>query len=164
MSIVIRKVINKFEESAKVLRDSNIALANEFNNTKENVQNVPTVAAFISPDTLAKMKKKGIELFGAYEDNKCVGFVAIEKANKDVFYMMKLSVLPEYRHKGYGKDLINFVSNNVKENGGTIISIGVINKDKVLKEWFIRHGFVETGVKKFEHLPFELCLMEKALV
>ncbi len=160
MGLKIRKVIDEDEVCTEVIRNSFITVADEFNITRENA---PTNPAFAGPDSLAKMREKGIELFAAYFADLCIGFVAAEKASEDVFYMERLAVLPEYRHKGYGKELIDFVVDFVREHGGKKISIGIINENRVLKAWYIRYGFVETGLKAFKHLPFEVCFMEKAV-
>ena len=156
--IVKRIDDNQFEECISVIRNSFITVANEFNLTKENA---PTNPAFADMHTLIKMNEKGIEMYGAYEGEICIGFVAVERANEDNFYMEKLAVLPEYRHKGIGKKLIDFASACVKRNGGKKVSIGIINENKRLKDWYIKYGFVETEVKVFKHLPFIVCFMEK---
>jgi hypothetical protein len=33
----------------------------------------------------------------------------------------------------------------------------------VLKQWYQRQGFIVTEIKRFPHLPFTVCLMEKTL-
>lgn len=43
------------------------------------------------------------------------------------------------------------------------LSIGIINENKVLKQWYSSFGFNETGFKKFPHLPFTVCFMEKKI-
>jgi ribosomal protein S18 acetylase RimI-like enzyme len=93
-----------------------------------------------------------------------VGFVAIEKADDKVYYLDKLAVLPEYRHKGYGGKLVEFVSNFVKKHNGQKVSLGMINESTVLKKWYQKLGFKETGTQSFEHLPFTVCFMEKSLL
>lgn len=75
--------------------------------------------------------------------------------------MERLAVLPEYRHKGIDRKLMKFVFDNVKEDGGERVSIGIINENRKLKNWYLQYGFIETGVKKFEHLSFVVCFMEK---
>lgn len=156
--IAVRKIVDEFDECNDVIRRSFITVAEEFNITRENA---PTNPAFLGPESLVKMKDKGVAMYGAYKGNTCVGFVAVEKANDDVFYMERLAVLPEYRHNSYGRKLIDFVMDYVGENGGKKVSIGIINENMRLKEWYISCGFAETGTKKFEHLPFEVCFMEK---
>lgn len=162
MSIEFRKITNdsRLEKSAEVIRDSFKTVADDFNITREKA---PTNPAFIEPGDLIKMREKGIEMFGVYDGLVQIGFVAIEKAEGKVYYMEKLAVLPPFRHNGYGKRIIEFVVDHVRLNCGEKISIGVINDNTVLKEWYKNSGFVETGVRKFKHLPFEVCFMEKVV-
>ena len=109
------------------------------------------------------MKYKGIGMFGLFEERKQIGFVAIEKADNDNIYIERLSVLPGYRHKGYGKLLMDFVFKYVKGQGARQVSIGIVNENTVLKNWYRLYGFIETGLKKYEHLPFTVCFMEKVV-
>jgi diamine N-acetyltransferase len=160
MCLEIKRIDNEFEECAEVIRAAFITVADEFNITKLNA---PTNPAYLEAVSLEKMKKKGIEMYGAYEGDQCVGFVAIEKAGEDNYYMEKLAVLPEFRHNGYGKELINFVVDSIKMRSGQKIGIAIINKNLILKKWYIKNGFIETGTKVFEHLPFEVCFMERTL-
>lgn len=92
-----------------------------------------------------------------------VGFVAVERVNENLYYMEKLAVFPAYRYKGYGGELVKFVCNHVRHNKGKELSIGIINEHEVLKTWYKVNGFIETAVKKFEHQPFTVYLMEKAI-
>ena len=110
------------------------------------------------------MKRKGLKLFGLFEDNVQIGFVAVEKKKDKVYCFEKLSVLPEYRHHGYGGELIAFVSDYVKNAQGKKLSIGIIDEHIVLKKWYEGKGFQETTVTKFAHLPFTVCFMEKPIV
>lgn len=98
-----------------------------------------------------------------FENDVYIGFVAIEKANNEIYYMEKLAILPEYRHKGYGKKVMDFVVNYVKGKDGKKISIGIINENEILKKWYLSYGFIETETKVFYHLPFTVCFMEKKL-
>ena len=82
--------------------------------------------------------------FITYEGGICIGFVAIERASEDLYYMEKLAVLPEYRHKGIVTKLIDCVVDRVNKSGGKKVSIGIINESKKLKrlvyqEWFRRN-------------------------
>ena len=83
---------------------------------------------------LQEMKRKGLKLFGLFDDNAQIGFVAVEKKKSKVYCFEKLAVLPEYRHKGYGGELINFIYDYVKNAGGKTLSIGIINEHIVLKK------------------------------
>lgn len=114
-------------------------------------------------EALQAMVHKGAEPYGAFHDGTLVGFVAIEKADDTVYYMEKLAVLPAYRHLGYGARLIRHVMDTVRESGGKKVSIGIVDENTVLKNWYARNGFTVTGIRQFAHLPFQVCFMERSV-
>jgi hypothetical protein len=34
------------------------------------------------------------------------------------------------------------------------MKIGIIEESTILKNWYIENGFIHTGTKRYEHLPF----------
>lgn len=128
-----------------------------------NELNCPTHPSLMTLDRLLELKKRA-RLFGLFLANVQVGFVAIEKAADTLCYMDKLAVLPEYRHKDYGRKLVEFVLSYVKKHKGERVSLGMINESAVLKNWYLQLGFKETETKNFEHLPFTVCFMKKDLL
>jgi len=156
--IKIKRIDNRqnIENSVGVIRDSFRTVALEFG---LNEGNCPTHPSLITLDKLAALEEKA-KLFGLFLNDKQVGFVAVEKADGEVYYLDKLAVLPEYRHKGYGRYLVDFVVSYVKEQGGQKVSLGMINESTVLKNWYKKLGFSETETEKFEHLPFTVCFMD----
>ncbi|MFX1364229.1 MAG: GNAT family N-acetyltransferase [Promethearchaeota archaeon] len=161
---MIKKIKSKKQllESAQVIRTSFLTVTHDFNLNKENA---PTNPAFITFDKLKELKDNGVKLYGFFNKNnkKQIGFVAIEEANNALYYMEKLCVLPQFRHNGYGKELMDFVFNYVRKNNGNKVSIGIINDNIILKDYYINNGFFETELKKFNHLPFTVCFMERIL-
>lgn len=145
-------------ESLRIIKDSFITVARELDLTE---QNCPSNPAFTNLENLKKMKDKGIRMFGLFEERTQIGFVAIEKADDDIYYIERLSVLPGSRHQGYGKFLLDFVFNYAEADGAKKVSIAIVNENLVLKNWYTLYGFVETGLKKYAHLPFTVCFMEK---
>jgi ribosomal protein S18 acetylase RimI-like enzyme len=162
MNIVIKNILaeQELETSASVIRASFLTVAREFNITPENA---PTNAAFIKHADLLKMRERGIAMFGLFEDKAQIGFVAVEKADGGIFYMEKLAVLPEYRHRGYGRTLIDFVCEYVKNEGGSAISIGIIDHHSVLKNWYRACGFTITDTKSFGNLSFKVCFLSRTV-
>ena len=159
---MIREIINEneLENSVKVIADSFQTVAVELNLSKDNC---PTHPSFVTLQQLNEMKRKGLKLFGLFENDMQIGFVAAEKKKHKIYNIEKLAVLPEYRHKGYGGKLVEFSEEYVKNTDGEKLSIGIINEHAVLKKWYEGKGFKETSVVKFEHLPFTVCFMEKTL-
>jgi ribosomal protein S18 acetylase RimI-like enzyme len=84
----------------------------------------------------------------------------VSKENETTYEMEKLAVLPKYRHLGYGKALIDFTKEYVKSQNGEIVTIGIIDENTTLKQWYSAYGFTEKGTKTFSHLPFIVCFME----
>ena len=161
MAVEIRDIISPAEirGSLQVIRDSFRTVAEELGLTERNC---PAHASFITLDKLNELNKRA-HFAGFYHDGRQVGFVAIEQADNGVFYLDKLSVLPQHRHKGYGKRLVKYVLTRVKEEGGSRVSLGMIDSHTVLKGWYVKLGFRVTGTKKFAHLPFTVCFMECGL-
>lgn len=158
MSIIIKNINNNLEICLDVIRKSFTSVANDFNLNKKNA---PTNPAFIELKHLIQMDQKGVSMFGAFLENTCIGFVGIKKAMEGTYWLEKLAVLPEYRNKGYGKELIDFVFAYVREHNGKRVSIGIINEHIVLKNWYLDYGFKEVEKKVFDHLPFTVCFMLK---
>jgi ribosomal protein S18 acetylase RimI-like enzyme len=145
-----------------LLNVSHGTVAKEFGFTRENN---PTNNAFIDKLTLRTQLNKGIDLYSMSSDGKRIGCIAIERSTKelDTFYIEKVSVLPEFRNRGYGINLMDFATSKIREAGGKIVSIALIDSNAKLKRWYLAQGFIETATKDFEHLPFRVCFMNKQL-
>jgi ribosomal protein S18 acetylase RimI-like enzyme len=149
-----------FDQLAKLLNESYLTIVDDFGITQENC---PFHNAYIKGDTL-KSKLIPIREFYCLEDNNIpIGFIALEKSEneKDTFYIEKVAIHPDYRHKGKGKQIMEFVEKRINELGGKRISVGLIDVNKELKDWYKSQGYKETGTKIFDHLPFNVCFMDK---
>jgi ribosomal protein S18 acetylase RimI-like enzyme len=151
---------NMLEEAARVVSSSFSTVATEQGLTRENC---PTHPSFTDRDELKKIKDRGVELFGLYLDGELVGFVALERALDGSCYLEKLAVIPEYRHRGYGGQLVSYACSRAASLGAGSISAGIISEQEVLKSWYLGLGFEEKGTREYAHLPFSVCFMEKEL-
>jgi len=145
------------ERCVSVIRKSFSDVAKEFGLTKENC---PTHTSFITIQNLQYHWDNGFLMFGYYLDNNIIGYVSLENKDNGVFKLHNLGVLPEHRHKGYGKQLLDFCKMKVKESNGNRITIGIIEENTVLKNWYAANGFVHICTKLFDHLPFTAGYME----
>ena len=162
---MIQKVTTRddFDLLSKLLNDSFATIAKDFGLT---IKNCPTNNAFITSTNLKSQLSNNKEFY-FYETNKSiVGFISIEKSkhNPKTFYIEKVAVHPDFRHKGIGKHLMCFAENRIKKLNGYQISIGLINSNSQLKEWYSKQGYHEIEIKSFEHLPFDVCVMKKQLM
>lgn len=161
---MIRKVSaqDDFIILAKLLNEAFATVAEDFGLTKENS---PTNNAFITGEELKSQLTDNREFYIYEHHGEKVGFIAVEKSlsTPGTFYIEKMAVAPVYRHYGIGLLLMNLATNRIKELGGIRISIGLIDSNAVLKEWYRKQGFAEFELKTFEHLPFNVCMMDKLL-
>jgi ribosomal protein S18 acetylase RimI-like enzyme len=159
---MIREIFSAkdIRSSVQVIRRAFATVAVEFGLTPENC---PSNAAFVTEDDLRKMQEKGSVLFGLFDAGNQIGFVALRKASGTLFYLEKLAVSPASGHSGNGKHLMDFSTEYVRKAGGQTISIGIIDKNSRLKNWYIDYGFHETEIKRFPHLPFTVCILEKSI-
>lgn len=146
------------DSSVRVIRDSFRTVAEDLGLTTDNC---PTHPSFITIEQLETLKAKGLSLFGLFLETSQIGFVAVERANATLYYMEKLAVLPQYRHSGHGRRLVAFVIDHVRHAGGQKLSIGTIDEQRVLKDWYMMLGFAEASTSAFPHLPFTVCFMER---
>ena len=56
-----------------------------------------------------------------------------------------IAVLPEYRHKGIGRQLLAQSFNIAKELGCRIINIAIVEENRVLRKWYDGHECPDTG-------------------
>ncbi|MDR0835922.1 MAG: GNAT family N-acetyltransferase [Tannerella sp.] len=161
---MIKKISSQddFKIFAKLLNESFKTIAKEFGLTRENT---PTNNAFISAKDLKAQLMDNREFYYFDMDNRAIGFIAIEKSlsKTETFYIEKVAVHPHYRHKGIGRELLNFAIGRIRDLNGERISIGLIQSNIQLKEWYKQQGFNEVVVKSFNHLPFNVCFMELGL-
>jgi ribosomal protein S18 acetylase RimI-like enzyme len=148
--------------AARILRKANEPVAQKLGFTRENA---PTNPAFITAEKLKQQLSEKRDFYMMVRKNEAIGTIAIEKApeNNTLYYIERLAVLPEKQGKGYGRLLVQFAFDTIRERGGTSTSVAIINENTGLKEWYSGLGFCETGTRRFDHLPFTVCFMEKAL-
>jgi diamine N-acetyltransferase len=151
-----------FGKLAELLRRSFITVADEFGLTRDNCS---ANSAFIDKETLKNQLTDNREFYHMVYDNRSIGFIAIEKSVRaeNTFYIEKVAVLPEFRHRNFGRKLVEFAVERIKTLNGLVISIGLIDENIPLKNWYVQMGFHEIGKKNFSHLPFIVCFMEKKI-
>jgi GNAT superfamily N-acetyltransferase len=98
---------------AEVVRQSFATVAEDFGWTAENASGF---IAFTAYERLRNKIKNGYHPFGYFANGELVGFVSIEDNGNEVYSLNQMSVLPNYRHFGYGKELLDFCKTKKKKN------------------------------------------------
>jgi ribosomal protein S18 acetylase RimI-like enzyme len=161
--VEIRKLQDEsaIDDLLSVIQQSFMTVARDFHLTRNNA---PTNPAFLTMDMLSESIKKGLDFYLAFDNDTLCGCVGVQPGKKEgEFYIERLAVLPYYRHMKLGKKLLDTAIEEIINRNGKIISIGIIDENKKLKQWYLNHGFVEKGTKRFGHLPFTVCFLEMDL-
>lgn len=148
------------EQCAEVIRQGFSTVASDFGLTAENC---PTNGAFIKADRLIADMNKGNLMYGLFADDCMAGFMQLEKKSCSRYELEKITVIPQFRHSGLGKKLLDFAMAKAKGLGAEKLTIGIIEENSILKNWYTANGFVHTGTKKFDFLPFTVGFMEATL-
>lgn len=134
-----------------VIHRSFATVAQAFGLTRENC---PRHTSFMPLEKLQKHMEWGWYMFGLFEGDRLVGYASLSNAGSGVYELHNLAVLPECRRNGYGKLLLDFAKRSAEENGASVMKIGIIEESLALKRWYAANGFVHTGAKKVDGLPF----------
>ncbi len=89
-------------------------------------------------------------VFLKYKNPEIVGCVNLQQ-HENQLYLGMLSVSPELQNAGIGKKLLAAAEEYASSINCNSIYMTVISKRKELIDWYKRHGYVDTGVRK----PFE---------
>ena len=139
-------------------------VAEKFGLTKENC---PGHNAFMPMEKLENFWNWGFMMFGLFEQNQkgdkeLVGYFSISKdpEKEETYVLHNLCVKPQMRKQGYGKQLLDFAKEKVRELGGKILFLDFVNEYAELKEWYLKNGFEFKGTVKYEHMPFTVGFAE----
>lgn len=160
---MIKKIEHKdIPECVKVIRDSFITVADKLGFT---AQNAPGFTAFSTTEgRLNTQYEEEHRLMYAYCDNGAiVGYYSLLIQDKGECELNNLSVLPAYRHRGIGEKLLYNAFEVAKQLNCKKINIGIVEENRVLREWYESFGFIHVGTKKYDFFPFTCGYMEKEL-
>jgi len=133
-------------------------VAIEFGLTEENCPD--RGRASLPMEKLIAESESGTAMFGYYVGDELVGYLGMKMMGMGVCGLEDIIVLPEHRHNGYGKELLEFCKRKARELGAGKIRLGMIDGNRRLRKWYEDNGFVNIGYKKYEGAPFTVGKME----
>ena len=96
-------------------------------------------------------------------NNEYAGFFSLYITDDNSVELNMLGVLPEYRHNGIGKEIIDFSKIYANNHNCNKIKISIVEENTKLRKWYEPLGFVHTETKTFPSLPFTVGYMELIL-
>ncbi len=160
---MIRKVRREdIPTCVELIRSSFMTVADEFGFTNENA---PRFTAFaVSDDRLYwHMDKEHRPMFVAEEDGVLCGYYSLLIQENGECELNNLAVLPQYRHRGIGKQLLEHSYTVAKSMGCRAVNIGIVEENTVLRKWYEQNGAVHIGTKKFDFFPFTCGYLKREL-
>ncbi|MBR6403481.1 MAG: GNAT family N-acetyltransferase [Eubacterium sp.] len=152
---------NDFDDAISVICNSFMTVAEEFNITKENA---PAFTAFATDKSKLRtwMFEQHRPMYGYFNNGKMAGYYNL-MINENECELGSLSVLPEYRHKGIGRKLLEDSLSKASGFGCTIMKLSIVEENKILRKWYEDQGFIHTGTEKYDFFPFTCGYLEKNL-
>ena len=145
-----------------LIRSSFMTVADEYGITKENA---PRFTAFaVSEDRLYRhMDQEHRLMFAAEEDGVICGYYSLLIQENGECELNNLAVLPQYRHRGIGRQLLEHSYTAAKNMGCRTMNIGIVEENTVLRKWYEENGAIHIGTEKFDFFPFTCGYMRREL-
>ncbi len=147
---------------ADLIRISFMTVADEYGITKENA---PGFTAFaVSDDRLYRhMDIEHRPMFVAEEGGVICGYCSLLIRENGECELSNLAVLPQYRHRGIGRRLLEHSCAAAKNLGCRTMNIGIVEENTVLRKWYEQNGAVHIGTRKFDFFPFTCGYLKREL-
>lgn len=149
-------------DCVRVIKTAFSTVAEEFHITPENA---PRFTAFATNEERLQWQYQNEHrpMFVYCEDGKIVGYYSLLFSDNAECELNNLSVLPEYRHNGIGAKLLEHAFLQSRAENCSIMNIGIVEENQILRSWYESFGFVHKETKKFDFFPFTCGYMQKNL-
>lgn len=156
-NLIIQKAVHKdIHTLSNIIHLSYQDVAQTFKLTKDNCPKHPSHCTdkWIEHDL-----NRGVVYHILYSNGIAAGCAALEMADPDLSYLERLAVLPQFRHNGFGIKLVEYIMTTAQQMGTKTLSIGIIEEQEILRRWYESIGFERVEIKEFDHLPFNVAIM-----
>ena len=100
-------------------------------------------------------------MFMAEVDGIPCGYYSLLDQGNGECELNNLAVLPEYRHRGLGRQLLEHSFATAQKMGCQYMNIGIVEENTVLRKWYEQNGAYHTGTKKYDFFPFTCGYLRK---
>ena len=116
--------------------------------------------AFLQTDRIEADMDKGAQFYFARVAGCRVGCVGMTQPENGECILIRLAVMPAYRHHGLGRTLVEFILSRARRLGLQRVTLGMVAKHVQLRTWYESIGFVMTEKKRYGHIPFDVGYMK----
>jgi len=146
----------------EIIRKSFQTVADEFGFTMENA---PRFTAFATTEErlLSQLDGEHRPMYVCEEGGVICGYYSLLMQENNECELNNLAVLPEYRHKGVGKQLLEHAISTARNSGCKLMNIGIVEENQRLRKWYENNGAIHLGTHKFDFFPFTCGYMRISL-
>ncbi|MBO4783838.1 MAG: GNAT family N-acetyltransferase [Lachnospiraceae bacterium] len=147
---------------ATLIKKSFMTVADEYGITEENAPRF-TAYATTNERLFWQMESEHRPMYVYEEDGELYGYYSLRIMENNECELNNLAVLPEYRHKGIGRQLLEHAYSVAKSKGCQVMNIGIVEENKKLRKWYEDNGATHLGTHKFDFFPFTCGYLKKEL-
>lgn len=145
--------MEEIPQCVEIIRKSFKTVADNHGITEENA---PRFTAFATNEEKLLWHFEGEHrpMFVFEDDGVLCGYYSLLFQENGECELNNLAVLPEYRHKGIGKELLKHASDEARKAGCKVLNFGIVEENQVLRKWYEANGAMHLGTHKFDFFPF----------
>ena len=147
---------------ATLIKKSFMTVADEYGITEENAPRF-TAYATTNERLFWQMESEHRPMYVYVDDGALCGYYSLLTQENCECELSNLAVLPEYRHKGIGKKLLEHSYAVAQNKGCRVMNIGIVEENKRLRKWYEDNGATHLGTHKFDFFPFTCGYLRKEL-
>ena len=153
---------DEIPQCVEIIRKSFKTVADKYGITEENA---PCFTAFATNEErlVWQMEREHRPMFVCEDEGVICGYYSLLLQDNCECELNNLAVLPEYRHKGIGRELLVHAADEARRSGCKVLNIGIVEENQVLRKWYEANGAVHLGTKKFDFFPFTCGYMKMDL-
>lgn len=102
-----------------------------------------------SAESLQKQINSGSQFILVYDGDQPVGYAAYFPKGHDIYKLDKIYVLPSQQGQGTGKFVMDYIIDEIREEGATALQLQV-NRNNKAKGFYEKLGFVVIDFREFD--------------
>jgi ribosomal protein S18 acetylase RimI-like enzyme len=118
----------------------------------------PNYVAFEGPDGVLKSLSQGETVILGCLEALPVATTRFKQSEKEpeCGHISRLAVLPEYRKRGFGVELMDFAQKELKALGVEVVEIEIVAEFDKLRVFYLRQGYSPETTYSVASLPFKI--------
>lgn len=160
-AVSIRRAnVNDADQLAALIAASFRDVAEQFGLTRDTC---PGHTSYLTAEEVRRGMGFGNQYFMAFCGIEACGAIAIRLPKGGTGIVEKVAVLPDYRHRGIGRQLMAHAIDTLQLYGAHTAAIGIIADHAVLRGWYEALGFRAGQQTHYAHLPFAVLHMQRTI-